>query len=106
MTQAETRLIEMLRRVLKGFMLGVEYMPKQYEISDLLEEVRDAIERRDKEQVTQAQRFCEELSKRKAAEDLKLAELRREAYEGISQVYSGLVDDLDKIADDLRKGKT
>jgi len=106
MTQEETRLIEMLRRVPKGFMFGNEYMPGQYEIADLLEEVRDAIERRDKEQVIQAQRFCEEFSKREAAEAIKLSELRRESYEGISQVYSGLVDDLDKIADDLRKGKT
>ena len=106
MTQEETRLIEMLRRVLKGMMLGDEYMPGQYEIADLLEEVRDAIDRRDKEQVIQAQRFCEELSKRETAEGLKLSELRREAYEGISQAYSGLVYDLGKIADDLRKGKT
>ena len=106
MTQEETRLIEMLRRVLKGMMLGDEYMPGQYEIADLLDNVRDSIKERDAAQEKQVMRFCTEFAQHTEMEERKLSELRREAYEGISQAYAGLVDDLDKIADDLRKGKT
>lgn len=106
MTNEETQLIEILRRVLKGLMLGEEYMPGQYEIADLLDDVRDSIKERDAAQVKHALCFCEEFAQHAVTEDRTLAEARREAYEGISQAYSGLVDDLDKIADDLRKGKT
>ncbi len=106
MTQEETRLIEMLRRVLKGMMLGAEYMPGQYEIADLLDDVRDSIKERDVAQVKQALQVCTEFAQHTAMEERKLAEARREAYEGISQAYSGLVDDLDKFSDDLRKGET
>ena len=106
MTQEETRLIEMLRRVLKGLMLGTEYMPGQYEIADLLDDVRDSIDKRDRNHVEQALQFCREFDLRNARTDLELAESRVAAYEGTSQAYAKLAADLGEISDDLRKDKT
>lgn len=100
MTKEETQLIEMLRRVLKGMMLGEEYMPGQFELADFLEKTRDDIEKRDQAQVQQAIRFCEEMDRRN-----RLEELRIDAYEGISNTYEELCRDLDGISDRLKKGE-
>ena len=100
MTKEETQLIEMLRRVLKGMMLGEEYMPGQFELTDFLEKTRDAIEKRDQDHIQQAVRFCEEMDRRN-----RMEELRIDAYEGISNTYEELCRDLDGISNRLKKGE-
>lgn len=100
MTKEETQLIEMLRRVLKGMMLGEEYMPGQFELADFLEKTRDAIEKRDQDHIQQAVRFCEEMDRRN-----RMEELRIDAYEGISNTYEELCRDLDGISNRLKKGE-
>ena len=105
MTKEETQLIEMLRRVLKGMMLGEEYMPGQFELADFLEKTRDAIEKRDQDHIQQAVRFCEEMARRSRMEESRANLLRIDAYEGISDTYEELCRDLDGISNRLKKGE-